>query len=369
MRPIFLTVMVIRLSRSERIKQFLLRTLFVLSRPNTYILTAWGLVALLIFGTYLIWEFEKDFTTTSQLADFGNAFAYMVQNVSGVWVNAPPPQTIMARSTALVVVIVAAALRALLIAAIVSAFVNRVLAQGKGKGRVRMENHIIICGWNSRVKQLIDVLQREAFGAGVPIVLLAQLEQNPYPDLKLNFVSGNATHKEDLERASVKTARAAIAVTDESDKDPHMDSTYDARAVLAVLAVKEANPQLHVVAQLRDPENRQHFERARANEIITSAEMSEGLLARSALNFGIADAFSQLLRLDTPQEVYIVDAPSNLEGKTFQAALVHSQLRDGTILLGVMEDGNTLLCPPSEYKIHNTTRLIVLGNVRPRLDH
>jgi hypothetical protein len=49
--------------------------------------------------------------------------------------------------------------------------------------------------------------------------------------------------------------------------------------------------------------------------------------------------------------------------------LIHSQLREGTILLGVLEDGHTLLCPPSEYMIHGTTRLIVLGNVRPRLDH
>lgn len=361
--------MVIRLSRSERLKQFLLRLLFVLSRPNTYILTAWGLLALLVFGTVLVWEFEKDFSPDSPMADFGNALAYVVQNVSGVSMGAGVPLTVIARTTALIVVIVAAGLRALLIAAIVSAFVNRVLVQGKGKGRVRMDNHIIICGWNSRVKQLIDVLQREAFGAGVPLVLLAQLEQNPYPDLKLKFVSGSATHMEDLERAGIKTARAAIAVTDESDKDPHMDSTYDARAVLTVLALKEANPQLHVVAQLRDPENRQHFERARADEIIASAEMSEGLLARSALNIGIANAFSQLLRLDTPQEVYIIDAPTDLEGKTFQAALVHSQLRDGTILLGVMEGHNTLLCPPSEYKIHGNSRLIVLGNIRPRLDH
>jgi voltage-gated potassium channel len=361
--------MIVRLSRTERFKRFILRALFVLSRPNTYILVAWGLLALLVFGTLLIWEFDKDFSDLSQLADLGNAFAYMVQNVSGVWVGAPAPVTVYARTTALIVVIIAAALRALLIAAIVSAFVNRVLAQGKGKGRVKMENHILICGWNSRVKQLIDVLQREAFGAGVPLVLLAELETNPYPDLKLKFIHGNATHLEDLERAGIATARAAIAVTDESDNDPHMDSTYDARAVLTVLALKQANPKLHVVAQLRDPENRKHFERARADEIIASSEMSEGLLARSALNIGIAEAFSQLLRLDTPQEVYIIDAPQDMEGKSFQAALVHFQLRQGNILLGVIESGVTLLCPPSAYKIHGNSRLIVLGNVRPRLDH
>ncbi len=356
-------------TRRERLTQVFWRMIFVLSRPNTYLLIALGLLGLLSVGTLVIWAFEFQANAGSALADFGNAFAYMLQNVSGVTLGAPPPQSVGGRGGALVVVILAAAVRALLVAAIVSGFVNRVLTQGKGKGRARMENHIIICGWNSRVHQIGSVLQREAFGAGVPIVLLAQLPQNPYPDTNIKFISGNPTHAEDLERASIKTARAAIAVTDESDNDPHMDSTYDARAVLTVLALKEANPQLHVVAQLRDPANRQHFERARADEIIASAEMSEGLLARTALNIGVAQAFSQLLRLDTPQEVYIIDAPKDLEGKTFQAALVNQQLRENRILLGVIEAGNALLCPPSEFRIHGNTRLIVLGNVRPKLDH
>src|SRR5262245_32739787 len=119
--------MIARLSRKERIEKFLTRIVFYLSRPNTYVLIAVGLLALLIVGTFLIWEFESNEGGSVPLADFGTAFAYMLQSVSGVWLGAPSPQTIGGRTVALIVVIVAAALRALLIAAIVSAFVNRVL--------------------------------------------------------------------------------------------------------------------------------------------------------------------------------------------------------------------------------------------------
>lgn len=366
MRPIFY-FMLPRPSRTELFRAYFWRIVFALSRPNTYLWIALGLAVLLFIGTLLIWEIELQDSSDLPLSNINGSFTYMLQSVSGVWLGAPPPTTATARGVAIVIILIAAAIRALLVAALVSGFVNRVLIQGQGKGRARMEHHVLICGWNSRVQQIIDVLQREAFGAGVPIVLLAQVSQNPFPDSPLKFISGNPTHLSDLERAGVKTARAAIAVTDESDKDPHLDSTYDARAVLTVLALKDANPGLHVVAQLRDPANRHHFERARADEIIASAEMSEGLLARSALNEGIAQAFSQLLRLDTPQEVYIVDASPTLEGKTFQAALVHEQIRSGNILLGVIESGKTLMCPPAQYRIHGNTRLIVLGNVRPKM--
>ena len=355
--------------RSERLRHIFYRTVYILSRPNTYTVIALMLMGVLVIGTVLIMLIEQQSGGEPALRNWDAAFTYMLQNVTGVGLAAKVPLTMAGRGTAVSIVLIGAATRALLIAAIVSGFVNRLLVQGRGVKRVNLQNHIIICGFNPRVKQVVEVLGREAFGAGVPVVLLAPLPQNPLPDEKLKFVSGNPAHAADLDRAGIKTARAAIAVTDESDHDPHTDSTYDARTVLTVLSLKNANPALHVVAQMRDPENRDHYIRARADEIIASAEMSEGLLGRAALNLGIATAFSMLLRLDTPQEMYIIDTPPALLDKSFQAALVHHQLRTGNILLGVIDGDKTLLCPPSDYKLNADSRLIVLGNVRPPLTH
>ncbi len=354
-------------TRTERLQAFLLRIVRFLSSPNTYTMLAVILVLLLVGGALVMVWLEGFEGGEPDFRDFNNAFTFMLQNVAGVGLGAKVPVTFQGRAAGIFFVLSGAALRAVLIAAIVSGFVNRLLARSKGVKRVQDQGHIIICGWNSRVPQIVEVLRREAFGAGVPVVLLAQLAENPMPNDIRRFVSGNPSHADDLERAGVLNARAAIAVTDESDNDPHMDSTYDARAVLTVLALKASNPKLHVVAQMRDPHNRAHFIRARADEIIASAEMSEGLLARAALNIGIANAFATLLRLDTPQEMYIIDVPPALEGKTFQAALIHQQLRESTILIGVIEGGNTLLCPPPQYRLHGGMRLVVLGNVRPKL--
>ncbi len=356
-------------TRTEQLKAAILRLVRRLSARRTYVTLVLLLAALLLGGALATMVLESQEGGEPALYSFDNAFNFMLQNVAGVGIGAKAPLTPGGRFAGVIFVLVGAGLRALLIAAIVSWFVNRLLAHGKGVKRVKDENHVLICGWNPRVDQIIHVLQREAFGSGAPIVLLAPLQENPLPDLNLRFVSGNPVNADDLERAGVSRARAAIVLTDESDNDPHTDSTYDARAVLTVLAVKDANPTLHVVAQMRDPHNRIHYERARADEIVASAEMSEGLLARSALNSGIANAFATLLRLDTTQEMYIIDTPPALEGKTFQAALVHQQIRDQTILVGIIEDDKPLLCPPPQYRLHANTRLVMLGNIRPRLDH
>lgn len=347
---------------SERIKNTLLRTITVLSRPNTLTFIFLALLTFLVVGTVLTVLFEQHPTGEPGLRQWDAAFIFMLQNVAGVGLGAKIPLTFGGRFSAVVVIVLAAATRALLVAAIVSGFVNRILTRGKGLKRVNLENHVIICGWNSRAHQVIEVLEREAYGAGAPLVLLAPLELNPFKD-EVKFIHGDPSSAVDLERAGVKRARAAIVITDESEKIAHSDSTYDALAVLTVLALKSANPSLHVVVQMREPSNRPHFIRARADEIIASAEMTEGLLARSALNAGIANVYSELLRLDTPQEMFIMDAPPSVEGKDFQAALVHMQIRTGNILVGVLEGDSPILCPPATFKVHAGTRLVLIGNV------
>lgn len=351
-----------------RYTQTLLRVIRILTRPSTYTLILLVMVVLLSLGTVLVWWFEQDPSGEPSLRIMENAFVFMLQNVSGVGIGASAPRSLAGRITGVTFVILAAANRAIFVAAIVSGFVNRLLLQGKGLGQVNTQAHVIICGWNAGVRQIVEVLQREAFGAGAPIVLLANLKEHPLPETKVKFIAGDPSNAPDLERASVKTARSAIVLTDESDGDPHTDSTYDARAVLTVLAVKSANPDFYVVAQVRDPANRHHFMRACADEMIVSAEMSEGLLARAAVNMGIAHVYSDLLRLDRASEMYVLDVPPALVGNSFQAALVHLNERENAILIGVIQE-QVLLSPPHDYTIEAGTRLILIGANRPALTH
>ena len=352
-----------RRSRYERYIEAFFRVIQVLSRPNTYTIILLVTLVLLLLGTVLVQFFEQGPEGEPTMRNWNEAFVFMLQNVAGVGIGAKAPLSPGGRAVGVIFVILAAANRGLFVAAIVSGFVNRLLAQGRGTRRVKMQNHVIICGWNPDVKQIVQVLEREAYGAGVPIVLLANQPTNPMPDGKFKFVSGDPSVAADLERAGVKTARSAIVIANEGDNETHTDASDDARSVLTVLALKTANPSLHVVVEVQDPANRRHFERARADEMIVHAEMSEGLLARSAVNNGIAHVYSDLLRLDTAVEMYVTDAPTSLQGKSFRDAAIHMHIRQGSILVGVIESETPVLAPPSDYKIHSGTRLVVMSNM------
>jgi voltage-gated potassium channel len=278
-----------------------------------------------------------------------------------VGIGATPPLSPAARGVGIAFVILAAAMRAVFVATVVSSFVNRLILQGKGVRRVDIENHVIICGWNPHVDQIVKTIQRDGTGK-VPVVLIAPIKENPLVNYGVKFIEGDPSTAQDLERASVKTARAAIVITDTSDGQAHTDSTYDARAVLMVLAIKSVAPDLHVVAEVRDPGNRRHFMHAKVDEIVVSAEVSEGLVARAATNQGIAWVYEDLLRLDTSPEMFIIDPPADLKGKSFQAALVRLNTRDNVILMGVVEDSKVTMCPPADHVIGDKTRLVILDS-------
>ncbi|HEX7588561.1 MAG TPA: NAD-binding protein [Anaerolineae bacterium] len=351
-------------SRSTGWPRILVRLVRFLSRPNTYISILYILVLVLAVGTVLVWILELDAKTPGFLG-IDDAFVFMLQNVSGVGIGATPPQTAGARGVGVAFVIIAAGMRAVFIAAVVSSFVNNLLLQGKGLRRVDLEKHVIICGWNPRVKQIVKTLRRDSTERDIPVVLVALINENPLVEYGVKFIKGDPSSAEDLKRAGVSSARAAVIITDESDGQPHTDSTYDARAVLSVLAIKAVNPDLHVVAEVRDPANRPHFQNAHADEIVVSAEVSEGVVARAATNQGIAWVYEDLLRLDSTPEMFVVDLPEGLEGKTFQSALVRLNTRENAILLGVVEGSEVILCPPNDHIIKPETRLVVLSGDSP----
>ncbi len=346
--------------RWARIRRRFIRVVEFLARPNTYTIILLVLTVLLAVGTLLVWILEVDTTDAPGFQGLDEAFVYMLQNVSGVGIGANPPHAAAARAVAITFVILAAALRAVFVAAIVSSFVNRLILQGKGLARVDLEKHVIICGWNPRVSQILKTLQREAAMKKVGVVLLAPINENPLADYGVKFVKGDPTSADDLVRASVSTALSAVVITDESDGQPHTDSTYDARAVLTVLAIKAANANLHVVAEARDPANRRHFENAGVDEVVVSAEVSEGVVARAATNQGIAWVYEELLRLDTAPEMYVIDVPPDLVGLAFQAALVRMNTRQNAILVGIIQNNKVTMCPANDYLIAKDTRLVVL---------
>ena len=204
-------------------------------------------VTIILVGATALWLAEQALGGEADFRQWANAFWYMISSVVGIGLGAKSPLTETGRTLAIVSGVAGSALKGIFTAAVAGAFVNRLIMEGKGLGAYNLSNHILICGWNNHAKEMLKVLDKEAFGQGINVILLADLPENPLPQTRIKFLHGDATVDSDLERASAQTARSAVLLADESHGAVDA-ATADARTVLTALAIESANPTIYTVA-------------------------------------------------------------------------------------------------------------------------
>lgn len=196
-----------------------------------------------------------------------------------------------------------------------------------------LRGHTVICGWNDLGRQIIHELRSGVMEEHRPIVIVTDaLEQLPSPlrpsasvtneaetaadtddFTEVLVVPGNPASNQALQRASIAAAETAIVLS-----DPREGEHADARSVLIALAIEAIEPSVHTIVEILKSQNRIHFQHTMVDEIVCIDEFSEKLLAQSALTHGLSEFYTRLLTAtaDT-NEVYLVDVPERLVGKTY----------------------------------------------------
>lgn len=276
---------------------------------------------------------------TTRLRSFWETLYFCWISMTTVGYGDITPITASGRAVIMTMVLAHIFIIAMLSAAVASMLVARRLKEGRGLEKVRMENHLVICGWNRNGDRLLKHLS-EFQEERIPVALVNNLEEDQataivesYPPLEVRWVSGDYTQESVLERANVRRARAAIILADYTLHDPDKS---DERAILATLALKEIRSDLLLVAEVLTEGAKPHLRRARADEIVVAGESDAFFLLSSTLAPGLNRMIRNALSPDGGLEVWLADIPRHLVGKTFADILAHFYGERGEIVLGVI---------------------------------
>jgi len=251
--------------------------------------------------------------------------------------------------------------------ALASRFVQSVILRGAGMGTFKGSGHIVICGWNSQGPEIVRELLSKEVEEKRSIVVLAQLSTDPYPDDDhLPFIKGNPTNADDLRRAGIERAECAIVVADANATSNEPDD-MDARTLLTVLAVESLNPNCYTCVEVIRSENRPHFRRAKADELVVSAEMTGALLASSAKTHGLSRLVGDLLTHPEGMEFYRVGVPPSLVGVTVQDAIGLLKTNHDVLFVGVFAATEAVVNPPGDRKLGADEALLVIAPSPPVL--
>ena len=86
-----------------------------------------------------------------------------------------------------------------------------------------------------------------------------------------------------------------------------------------MLAIDAINPNVHVIVELLSSNHEMYFQYTNANEIVCLEQLSEKLLAQSALTPGLSQVYMDLLTqsADT-NEIYQEPVPPNFIGRSYR---------------------------------------------------
>lgn len=242
-------------------------------------------------------------------------------------------------------------------ASLAGILVNSRIKADKGMKSYKFKKHIIICEYNRRAENILSEIRARRENAGIPVVLIAELEEKPVDDDELYFIRGEATEN-NLQRANLKEASTVIILGNESQNEVDRD----ARVVLTTLAVESINPDVYSIVELADEKNVKHCERARADEVIVVGDFSSRLISRASNDHGISKIISDILSSHSGSEIRKQPLPDNLSGKSFEEIFIAMKQTENMTVIGLRNNSNNevIANPPGDMKVDTGFSLVVI---------
>jgi voltage-gated potassium channel len=293
------------------------------------------------------------------VSKFGDSFYWGVTTVLGngdtAYVTSPAGKLI-----SWLLVLFGVAIVAAITGALVGFVIDILLKEGQGMGAAGYRDHIVVCGWNSTARELISELGGDEYAT--KIVLVHSGDKNPAGS-GVYFVSGDVTSADDLRRAGIEEAMAAVVCPADASNEADM------RSILAVMAIESIAPHVRTVVEANNPDHVEHFRRAHADEIVVSSRLVSRLMARSSLYPGLAEIVTDIVSGGEGSELYRVRLPDEYVGLSVDQLSERMRSDHSATLLAVSRNGSAHINPEPDFRLRPGDDAVVvaesLGTLAP----
>lgn len=301
-------------------------------------------------------------------AEFGAAGSHISNYFDALWMTVVTMSTVgfgdvvpvtAAGKVVAVVAMVAGVLTIAGVTATLASFLLEKVIRSLNVRRIeKMQDHIIILGWNENALRVIQVLQTECTDDNIQIIVLADLAERP-SDLKheIEFVKGDPSKIENLEKIYAPKAKTAVVLAD-FETNPR---ATDSRTILTTFAVKKVSKgRCRVVAEVLMSEDLEYLKQAGVDEVVVRSDVSADLLTRAVSTPGVATLIEQLISLDQPGSIGRIDVPKKYIGKEFSDFFTDVYHETTVIPIAIQRDGKTILNPaPQETLLEHDEAFVV----------
>ena len=316
---------------------------------------AQGIAAFVAVAALLVTGIEKSWTVESLFDSFNWGFATVLGQGDAAYVS-----SLGGRVVSWLLILFGVALLGTVTGALVALVIDFLLKEGQGLGASGYRDHVVVCGWNSTARDLVEELRSDDYRSRV--VLIHDADRNPAGE-GVYFVKGDATNVDDLKRAGIEEASAALIFPSEPTNDADM------RSILTIMAIEAVAPGVRTVAEVNNPRHVEHFRRARVDEVLVTSRLASRLLARSALYPGLTELVTDIVSGGEGSELYRVALPDSYLGLSVDEVSARLRTEHRATLLAVSRDRRTYVNPPTDFVLQPGDDALVvaesLGSLAP----
>ena len=223
----------------------------------------------------------------------------------------------------------------------------------RGTVELDLSDHVVVLGYTQgRTERIIAELTAEG---RLHIVLCAweDVPTHPLPDVpEVQFIRGDLTNADVMRRACVDRARTAL-----------IDGRDDNESLAIAVAVDHFNPDIHMVAALRDLGRREHL--GYVNPRVQCVQWhTPNLLTEEAMDPGITQLYNEMMSAGGHGNTYSVTLPDGYANATFGDCQTHFGRTFGATLLAVRDSDGMTVSPAWDRQLDEDTVLYYLADQR-----
>ncbi len=216
-----------------------------------------------------------------------------------------------------------------------------------------LSDHVVLLGyWPGRTERIVAELTAEG-RFQVALCAWDDVAENPMPDrAAVHFVRGDLTHDDVMTRACVQRARTAV-----------IDGRDDNETLAVAVAVDHANPDIHLVAALRDLGRRENLRYVNPGVQAVQWHMPF-LLTEEATEPGITQIYNDLMSSGGHGNTYSLLVPAGFPHPTFGDCQTHLGRTFGATVLALRGTDGLLVSPPWETPVQEGATLYYVAGRR-----
>ncbi|MDT0276159.1 ion channel [Blastococcus goldschmidtiae] len=331
---------------------------FLIQRMSRYVrlrLRGWRLplaVAVAVFATsWLAMALLEP--AGSDIVDPRTYWWYFVVTASTVGYGDVFPVSVAGRVVGLYVIIGGIVTLTLLFTQLSNALQSVRGRRARGVVTLDLSGHVVLLGyWPGRTERMVAELTAEG-RFEVALCAWDDVVENPLPDESaVHFVRGDLTREDVMTRAGVARARTAV-----------IDGRDDNETLAIAVGVDHANPDIHLVAAVRDLGRRESLRYVNPGVQVVQWH-TPFLLTEEATEPGITQVYNELMSSGGHGNTYSVRVSTGFPHATFGECQTYFGRIFGATVLALRGEGGLRVSPPWDEPVPAGSTLYYVADKR-----